>query len=705
MGEADAKVHPSTVQPLQSKYKQEDDGVISGETLVHQNDPSSSLPCENDGEESDEEDGETTAIPNLPFWNEGKRTINPTSHEMAQWDKTIMMALLYTALVTPFEVAFLTPGFGAMFVINRTVDTIFLIDICFTFYLDPSADESLKTDGKPDHSKIACAYLSGWFLVDVISCIPFDLLSIVMEGSALEDLKFMRVIRLLRLIKLVRLLRATRMFDRWEDSMAIDFAMLSITKSCCLVALFSHWFACMWYITYYIEEAEENWITSGGFEQYSTFDSYIASLYFSVMTMSTIGYGDISPVTSAERIVACIMMLVGAGIYAYVVGSITSTVQTMEASTQKYQELMDQLNLFLEENQVSTTLRVEARRYFRTRHQAGNLVDWRELLAEMSPDLREQIASESHDDWCAGSNYFHDAPKEFRAKAAALFKEVTFPKGEQILEIGQNVDEIFVIKSGAVATEGKVLTKGCLFGESAVLDAISSGSRRSVHTATALTFAHLQSLDMQELLELLEEFPEVKRKAHRASLRAVFRSHVLSYASAARELDGQRALGVRQNRELIEHYKWKLEWLIMDGTRGAQFFKNVIKLQASWRGHMGRKRALSVKDSLSMQLRRTVARSMQRINTQIEAPPAWGGGMLQGQSAGSDDSTNLMEQLLASLDKASERLTRAESQNGMMQTMLQRLQQIDNQLKSNSQAPPLLGVRVSSPPPLPMKKN
>jgi len=702
MGEADAKVHPSKVQPC-SKYKKEDDGIISGETPVHQNEPSNPLPCENVGDE--QEEGETTAIPTLPFWNEVKRTINPTSNVMAQWDKTIMVALLYTALVTPFEVAFLTPGLGAMFVINRTVDTIFLIDICITFYLDPGPDEELKTDGKPDHSKIACAYLSGWFLVDVISCVPFDLLSIVMEGSALEDLKFMRVIRLLRLIKLVRLLRATRMFDRWEDSMAIDFAMLSITKSCGMVALFSHWFACMWYITYYIEEADENWITSGGFEQYSVFDSYIASLYFSVMTMSTIGYGDISPVTSAERIVACIMMLVGAGIYAYVVGSITTTVQTMEASTHKYQELMDQLNQFLEENQVNATLRVEARRYFRTRHQAGNLVDWRELLTEMSPDLREQIASESHDDWCAGSNYFHDAPEDFRGKAAALFKEVTFPKGEKILEVGQNVNAIFLIKSGAVATEGKVLTKGCLFGESAVLDAISSGSRRSAHIATALTFAHLQSIDMHELLELLDEFPEVKLTAHRASLRALFRSHVLSYASAARELDGKSALGVRQNRELIDHYKWKLEWLKMDGTRGAQFFKNVIKLQSSWRGHMGRKRALSVKDSLAVQLRKTVARSMQMINTQIEAPPAWGTPMLQGQSAGSDDSMNVMNKLLASLDKASERLTCAESQNGMMQTMLQRLQQIDNQLKSNSQAPPLLGVRVTNPPPLPMKKN
>merc|ERR1719331_1663761 len=149
--------------------------------------------------------------------------------------------------------------------------------------------------------------------------------------------------------------------------MAINFAALSLVKSSAMVFLFSHWFACLWYITYYIEDAEENWITSGGFEKYNTFDSYIASWYFSVMTMSTIGYGDISPVTSAERIVCSLMMLIGAGIYAYVVGSITSTVSNMEASTRRYQELMDMLNTFLDNNNISEELRVMGRQYMRTR--------------------------------------------------------------------------------------------------------------------------------------------------------------------------------------------------------------------------------------------------------------------------------------------------------------------------------------------------
>lgn len=293
MGEADAtKVHPSS-----SKCGKEDDHLTSAENSSHamelKDEQNSQLDVKDTSktEEDEHEDEENKEAPvaALPFWSAQRRTINPTSHEMAQWDKTIMAVLLYTALVTPFEVAFLTPGFSGMFVVNRMVDTVFVIDIFFTFYLDPGAEEALKTAGMPDHNKIAWAYIKSWFFIDVISCVPFDLMSILMEGSALEDLKFMRVIRLLRLIKLVRLMRATRMFDRWEDSMALNFAALSLTKSCSLVALFSHWFACLWYITYYIEDSEENWITSGGFEEYNTFDSYIASWYFSVMTMSTIG--------------------------------------------------------------------------------------------------------------------------------------------------------------------------------------------------------------------------------------------------------------------------------------------------------------------------------------------------------------------------------------------------------------------------------
>ena len=65
----------------------------------------------------------------------------------------------------------------------------------------------------------------------------------------------------------------------------------------------------------------------------------------------------------------------------------------------------------------------------------------------------------------------------------------------------------------------QILTRGCLFGEDIVLNAMKSGDRRSPHVAMAFTFVQLQSLDVHELLELLEEFPAVKRSVQRATLR------------------------------------------------------------------------------------------------------------------------------------------------------------------------------------------
>jgi len=50
------------------------------------------------------------------------------------------------------------------------------------------------------------------------------------------------------------------------------------------------------------------------------------------MTLSTIGYGDITPSTNAERLVSCFMMLVGALFYAFVISSVTDIVGEINRS-------------------------------------------------------------------------------------------------------------------------------------------------------------------------------------------------------------------------------------------------------------------------------------------------------------------------------------------------------------------------------------
>lgn len=54
----------------------------------------------------------------------------------------------------------------------------------------------------------------------------------------------------------------------------------------------------------------------------AVWDLYTVSLYWSVMTVTTIGYGDILPKTQAEHVYVIIMMLVGALVFGYVIGQV-----------------------------------------------------------------------------------------------------------------------------------------------------------------------------------------------------------------------------------------------------------------------------------------------------------------------------------------------------------------------------------------------
>merc|ERR1712202_63756 len=117
----------------------------------------------------------------------------------------------------------------------------------------------------------------------------------------------MRALRLMRFFKLARLSRAIRIVDRLQDRVAINYSMLTIFNAIVIVAFVSHWMASTWYLVARWANRNgntNNWVTSNfasgklAHERETTFDLYISSFYFAVMTMSTIGYGDITPVNA-----------------------------------------------------------------------------------------------------------------------------------------------------------------------------------------------------------------------------------------------------------------------------------------------------------------------------------------------------------------------------------------------------------------------
>ena len=130
------------------------------------------------------------------------------------WDIITSVALVFTATVTPYEVALLDPRLDVLWIINRLVDSIFGLDIVlafFTMYEVKSASIAARNEWVSSHWRIAKQYLTGWFALDVFSVgvSAVDIYSVISQltGRAVDlgELSSLKTLRVLRLFKLVRL--------------------------------------------------------------------------------------------------------------------------------------------------------------------------------------------------------------------------------------------------------------------------------------------------------------------------------------------------------------------------------------------------------------------------------------------------------------------------------------------------------------------
>lgn len=128
----------------------------------------------------------------------------------------------------------------------------------------------------------------------------------------------------LKVFRLLRLGRVARKIDKYLEYGASTFFLLML--SFCLVA---HWMACIFYLiaTGYDKYEPHGWLQVLGRtvgEPYEikngTVDTnsgptlpsrYVSALYYTLTSLTTIGFGNIAPNTTAEKLFGCITMLLG----------------------------------------------------------------------------------------------------------------------------------------------------------------------------------------------------------------------------------------------------------------------------------------------------------------------------------------------------------------------------------------------------------
>ncbi len=140
-------------------------------------------------------------------------------------------------------------------------------------------------------------------IIDFLSTIPLYLTYILAGSQVLLALRAFRLLRIFRILKLVRFLgEASQLKNALKASRAkiIVFLFAVTIVSIILGTLM------------YLVEGEE-----------AGFTSIPTSVYWTIVTLTTVGYGDIAPITPQGQFIAMIIMLVGYGVIAVPTGIVT----------------------------------------------------------------------------------------------------------------------------------------------------------------------------------------------------------------------------------------------------------------------------------------------------------------------------------------------------------------------------------------------
>ena len=265
--------------------------------------------------------------------------ILPDGYFTMFWDTFIVFTILVNIFYLPMKISF---ELGEM-QDYAFLDFLFEVipSITFTLEILINFNTAFYREGIIHTSRLSIVqnYLNGDFLQDMVVIVPFFV-------SLQYDINYLQFLLLIRVTRLGRMVRNMEEVLNLRERFAAGCDLLKLIL---LILFVSHFCACAWY---YVGQLEiqynmHSWIKHYGLAGETKGTLYINCLYWSTITILTVGYGDISPQTNYEKIFCIIMTLITIGVFGYAINNIGQIFREMEEKSQKYNKKVTKLNFSL----------------------------------------------------------------------------------------------------------------------------------------------------------------------------------------------------------------------------------------------------------------------------------------------------------------------------------------------------------------------
>ncbi|KAL2317285.1 hypothetical protein Fmac_031161 [Flemingia macrophylla] len=379
-------------------------------------------------------------------------TIHPDNRWYRAWTKFILLWAVYSSFFTPMEFGFFRGLPENLFILDIIGQIAFLVDIVLQFFVAYRDSQTYRMVYRRTPIALRDALIA---MLTRLVLAGFKTLPVQKNGTICGRKEEVRIVKL-----------------------------IAVELYC------THTAACIfYYLATTLPESQEGytWIGSlklgdysySHFREIDIWKRYTTSLYFAIVTMATVGYGDIHAVNMREMIFIMIYVSFDMILGAYLIGNMTALI-VKGSKTEKFRDKMTDLMKYMNRNRLGRDIREQIKGHVRLQYESSY----------------------------TEAAVIQDIPISIRAKVIRIHEEFFLP-GEVIMEQGNVVDQLYFVCHGVLEEVGtaedgteetvSLLQPNSSFGEISILCNIPQP-----YTVRVCELSRLLRLDKQSFTNILD---------------------------------------------------------------------------------------------------------------------------------------------------------------------------------------------------------